>query len=168
MITEATDRQALELMVKSSDENLSEPVKEIAADSGYSSYDNYEYLIKKDKIGYIPDQDFRKEKNKNPYYQDNFKYNQKNVERMREWLKINEGRKRNIQQMWTTKPIFGHLKFNLGYKQFLLRTLEKVKGEFRLMRIGFNLKKMHKIMGVSWINLLTNSGFQCFFFNVSI
>ena len=75
MITEATDRQALELMVKSSDENLSEPVKEIAADSGYSSYDNYEYLIKKDKIGYIPDQDFRKEKNKNPYYQDNFKYN---------------------------------------------------------------------------------------------
>ena len=37
---------------------------------------------------------------------------------MREWLKINEGRKRNIQQMWTTEPIFGHLKFNLGYNNF--------------------------------------------------
>ena len=47
VITSPTDHRALELMVKSSDQNLREQVKEIAADSGYSSYDNYEYLEKK-------------------------------------------------------------------------------------------------------------------------
>ena len=40
----------------------------------------------------------------------------------------------------------GHLKYNLGYRHFFLRSLKKVKGEFRLMCIGWNLKKMHKMM----------------------
>jgi len=196
-------------MVETSDKNLKEPVKEIAADSGYSSYDNYEYLKKNKKIGYIPDKNFRKDLkgNKQPYRQDNFQYDKNNnkyicpegkslnlskirrkdcgyrkfqikiykgkdcpgcskkslctkqeyrtiaredrkelAEQMRKRLQTAEGRKKYTQRMWTTEPIFGHLKFNLGYKQFLLRTLKKVKGEFRLMCIGYNLKKMHKVM----------------------
>ena len=55
VIPEASDRKALELMVKTTDANLVHPVEEIAADAGYSSYDNYEYLEKNNKIGYIPD-----------------------------------------------------------------------------------------------------------------
>jgi transposase len=42
VIAEASDRKALELMVETSDANLAHPVEEIAADAGYSSYDNYE------------------------------------------------------------------------------------------------------------------------------
>ena len=209
VITEATDRQALELMVETSDTNLEENVKEIAADSGYSSYDNYEYLVNNDKTGYIPDQNFRKDlrEDKNTYHQDNFIYKKdldeyicpegktlrlykirrkdygyrnfrkkiykgkdcpnclkksectsqkyrtidiedrkQLLEQMRQRLQTNEGRKKYTERMWTTEPIFGHLKFNLGYRQFLLRTLKKVKGEFRLMCTGYNLKKMHKLM----------------------
>ena len=209
VITDAADCKMSKLMVETADKNLKEPAKEIAADSGYSSYDNYEYLRKNKKIGYIPDQNFRKDLkgNKQPYHQDNFQYDKNNdkyicpegkilelykerrkdygyrkfqikiykgkdcpncskkslctrqkyrtiaredrkqlVEQMRRRLKTDEGRKKYIQRMWTTEPIFGHLKFNLGYKQFLLRTLKKVKGEFRLMCIGYNLKKMHKVM----------------------
>jgi hypothetical protein len=44
VITEASDRKALELIVETSDTNLAHPVEEITADAGYSSYDNYEYL----------------------------------------------------------------------------------------------------------------------------
>ncbi|MDP3980512.1 MAG: IS1182 family transposase [Chlamydiota bacterium] len=209
VITDPADRQALELMVKSSDDNLKEPVLEIAADSGYASYDNYEYLVKNGKTGYIPDQSFRKEiaEGKGPYHQDNFRYDEKQdkyicpegkplelyrirrkdygyrefhqkiykgkgclrckkkiqctkqcyrtimredrrglLEEMRLRLQTEEGRKKYTQRMWTTEPIFGHLKYNLGYRQFLLRTLSKVKGEFRLMCIGFNLKKMNKLL----------------------
>lgn len=209
VITDVSDRKALKLMVETADKNLREPVKEIAADSGYSSYDNYEYLKKNKKIGYIPEQNFRKDLKENTqlYHQDNFQYDKNNdkyicpegkilefikerkkdygyrrfqikvykgkscpncskkslctrqkyrtiaredrkqlVEQMRKRLKTDEGRKKYIQRMWTTELIFGHLKFNLGYKQFLLRTLKKVKGEFRLMCIGYNLKKIHKIM----------------------
>ena len=210
VITDPTDVQALELMVKTADENLGQGVKEVAADSGYSSYDNYEYLDKNDKIGYIPDQKYRKElkqENKAPYSVGNFRYvcekdlylcpenkelelsriRRKNygyrkfqvkiykgkaclkckkkalctkqkyrtiaiedrrelVEQMRNRLQTSVGKQKYIQRLWTTEPIFGHLKFNLGYRQFLLRSLEKVKGEFRLMCIGWNLRKMHKIM----------------------
>ena len=61
VITEASDRKALELMVKTSEANLAQSVEEVAADAGYSSYDNYEYLAKNNKVGYIPDQYLRKD-----------------------------------------------------------------------------------------------------------
>ena len=40
------------------------------------------------------------------------------------------------------EPVFGHLKHNLGYTQFLLRTLPKVQAEFNIMCIAYNLAKM--------------------------
>lgn len=52
-----------------------------------------------------------------------------------------------FKRQYTIEPIFGHLKYNLGYKSFLLRGVEKVGAEFRLMCIGWNLKKMLK-MGI--------------------
>ena len=35
---------------------------------------------------------------------------------------------------------------NLGYRHFLMRGLEKVKAEFRLMCIGYNLIKMNQLL----------------------
>lgn len=46
------------------------------------------------------------------------------------------------KRMSIIEPIFGHLKHNLGYVQFLLRGLEKVKGEFKLMCIAHNTTKI--------------------------
>ena len=208
VISEPSDRKALELMVKTSEANLSQSVKEIAADAGYSSYDNYEYLENNQKTGYIPDQNLRKDsKGKGPYHRDRFSYDPEKdiflcpegkilklskirrkdspyrkfqmkiykakdcpscpkrtlctrqkyrtiniedrkvlVDQMRNRLQTKEGRKKYLQRLWTTEPVFGHLKYNLGYRHFFLRSLEKVKGEFRLMCIGWNLKKMHKLM----------------------
>ena len=45
--------------------------------------------------------------------------------------------------MHTAEPPIGNLKHNLGYRYFLLRGLEKVQGEFNLMCIGHNMKKIH-------------------------
>jgi len=42
VITQASDRKVLERMVETSETNLAQPVKEVAADAGYSSYANYE------------------------------------------------------------------------------------------------------------------------------
>jgi len=54
VMQDPNDRAALEPMVKATEQNLEEPIKEIAADSGYSSYENYEYLSKNNKIRQIP------------------------------------------------------------------------------------------------------------------
>jgi transposase len=66
---------------------------------------------------------------------------------MREKLLSTKGALKYFKRQYTIEPIFGHLKYNLGYRSFLLRGVEKVRAEFKLMCIGWNLKKMLK-MGI--------------------
>ncbi len=63
-------------------------------------------------------------------------------EEMRKKLLSEEGGRIYRKRMHTAEPPFGHLKHNLGYKSFLLRTLDKARGEFKLMCIGYNLTKI--------------------------
>lgn len=44
--------------------------------------------------------------------------------------------------------IFGTIKQSYGYGGFLLRSLEKVKGEFSLMALVYNIKRVQNILGV--------------------
>ncbi|MBU0710282.1 MAG: IS1182 family transposase [Candidatus Omnitrophica bacterium] len=43
------------------------------------------------------------------------------------------------------EPVFGNIKHNLGFRQFLLRGLIKVKAEFMLIAIVHNIKKIAKV-----------------------
>jgi transposase len=45
------------------------------------------------------------------------------------------------------EPVFGNMKFNLGFGRFLLRGLKRARGEFFLMCIAHNLKKMARLLG---------------------
>ena len=60
---------------------------------------------------------------------------------MRQRLLSEEGREKYKKRLYTLETIFGHLKSNLGCKNFLLRRLE-VRGEFKLMCIGYNFRKI--------------------------
>jgi len=64
---------------------------------------------------------------------------------MRKKLLSEEGKLKYLMRQYLIEPVFGHLKYNVGYTHFLLRGLEKVNGEFKLMCIGWNLKKMLKL-----------------------
>ncbi|NOR21077.1 MAG: IS1182 family transposase [Candidatus Aminicenantes bacterium] len=66
------------------------------------------------------------------------------MERMRKKLLTDEGKERYKKRLSTVEPVFGNLKKNLGYRDFQLRGLEKVRGEFQLMCIAHNIKKIHK------------------------
>ena len=72
--TNANDRTALQPAIKTTEEVLKETIKEVIADTGYSSYENYEYLSKNKKTGYIPDQNMTaaQQKNQDKYDQQNF------------------------------------------------------------------------------------------------
>ena len=63
--------------------------------------------------------------------------------KMREKLKSDEGRERYKIRLKTVEPPFGNIKYNLGFRQFSLREQKKVQGEFNLMCIAHNLKKIH-------------------------
>lgn len=67
------------------------------------------------------------------------------LQSMRQKLLSAVGRLERLKRSFIIEPVFGHLKFNLGYRHFLLRGLRKVNAEFKLMCIGWNLKKMARL-----------------------
>lgn len=44
------------------------------------------------------------------------------------------------------EPVIGNMSYNLGFREFFLRGLEKVKGEYALMCIAHNLWKMQNFL----------------------
>ena len=70
---------------------------------------------------------------------------------MRRKLQTKRGRKRYALRMATMEPVFGQIKQARGFRQFLLRGLEKVQGEWSLICTGHNLLKLFKF-GNSIIN----------------
>ena len=61
---------------------------------------------------------------------------------MRRKLRTQRGRQRYALRMGTVEPVFGQIKQARGFRQFLLRGLEKVKLEWKLICAGHNLLKL--------------------------
>lgn len=211
-VTEANDRNQLKPLIEKTESNALVKVNEAAADCGYGSYANYEYLEQREIDGYVPDGNFQQyksgeyQKEENRYHYSNFIYDSASdsyvcpegkrliywktrtnktesrdwnhkvykgrecgacekrplctkakarellidireplLEKMREKLLSDGGKRKYFMRQYTIEPVFGHLKFNTGYRYFLLRGWEKVSAEFKLMCIGWNLKKMLKL-----------------------
>jgi transposase len=57
-------------------------------------------------------------------------------------LKTPEGKKRYALRKQTPEPVFGIIKSVLGFRQFLLRGLDRVRGEWSLVTMAWNMKRM--------------------------
>ena len=64
------------------------------------------------------------------------------VEAMTHRLKTPEGRPLYALRKQTPEPVFGIIKSVLGFRQFSLRGLEKVRGEWSLVTMAWNLERM--------------------------
>jgi len=64
------------------------------------------------------------------------------VEAMAHRLQTPEGKKLYALRKHTPEPVFGIIKSVLGFRQFLLRGLENVKGEWALVTLAWNVKRM--------------------------
>jgi len=67
------------------------------------------------------------------------------IEVMRYRLRTEEGKALYAKRKSTIEPAFGIIKHVLGFRQFLLRGLDSVNGEWDLVCIGYNLKRMHEL-----------------------
>lgn len=66
----------------------------------------------------------------------------KPMQKMEHKLKTKLGRMLYALRKQTVEPVFGIIKSVMGFRQFLLRGLEKVKGEWTLVCLAWNLKRM--------------------------
>lgn len=69
------------------------------------------------------------------------------VEAMCHRLKTKEGRALYAKRKCTVEPVIGIVKSVLGFRQFLLRGLDNVKGEWDLVALAWNLKRMYVLTG---------------------
>jgi transposase len=57
-------------------------------------------------------------------------------------LQTQEGKALYALRKHTPEPVFGIIKAALGFRQFLLRGLDKVRGEWNLVTMAYNLKRL--------------------------
>jgi len=62
---------------------------------------------------------------------------------MREKLSTPQGRRIYRRRATTVEPVFGTIKAAMGFRQFLLRGLERVQLEWKLVCLAYNLKRFH-------------------------
>lgn len=63
--------------------------------------------------------------------------------RLHHRLATREGKALYARRKTTSEPVFGVIKHVLGFRQFLLRGLKAVDGEWNLVSIAWNLRRMH-------------------------
>jgi transposase len=202
------DYEALEELVRQTKENTGDKPSEVLGDSGFSSYENLEYLEEEEIEGYIPDQgmeSIRKGTCQHPeFHKSGFKYDEGGdhfhcpmgkplsfrglqkregkpdlriyrcldclgcerksectkadyrtisldsreslMQKMRDRLESEEGRAKYGKRKWMVEPVFGDMKQNRNYRGLLLRGKLKAMGEFLMMCIAHNVRKIARYL----------------------
>ena len=65
--------------------------------------------------------------------------------RLHHRLATPEGKALYVRRKTTSEPVFGVIKHVLRFRQFLLRGLKAVEGEWSLVSIAWNLRRMHTL-----------------------
>jgi IS5 family transposase len=121
----------------------------LLADTGYFSKANVEKCTKASLVPFIPSS---REKHNLPIME-RFREEPEPlrdataVEAMRHRLQTREGKAVYATRKSTVETVFGIIKQVQGFRQFLLRGLDAVQGEWSLVCIGWNLKRMHALRG---------------------
>jgi IS5 family transposase len=69
------------------------------------------------------------------------------VEQMKHRLQTGAGRQLYALRKQTVEPVFGIIKAAMGFRQFLLRGLAAVSGEWTLVTMAWNIKRMAVMVG---------------------
>jgi len=64
-------------------------------------------------------------------------------------LKTKAGRELYARRKCTVEPVFGIIKAVMGFRQFLFRGVESVRGEWSLVCMAWNLKRLHVLARAS-------------------
>jgi transposase len=146
----ASDAGELLPGVKSVPEELGSPT-EVLADSGYVNADVFDQLRNDGVEPYVPpSRDAAHQRRKHDFRPSKDvpakPLNDLRLRRMRAKLDTDAGRAMYAKRKKTVEPVFGIIKEAMGFRQFLLRGLEKVRGEWGLVCLAYNFKRLHGLI----------------------
>jgi transposase len=147
----ANDKEQIEPMVQVIEQQSGQRLEGLLADSGYCSEKNLEHLATADESGYQIDAYIATGKHKHGEYRQPcprgpLPKNATRVERMKRKLQTKAGRTVYAARKTMAEPVFGQIKQARGFRQFLLRGLAKVRGEWALVCLTHNILKLHRLI----------------------
>jgi len=151
-VTEAAnDKQQLEPMVEAIEQQSGQRPEAILADSGYCSEENLAYLESADqperKIdGFIATGKQKHGEHRLPCKPGPLPKGATKVDRMKRKLQTKVGKAVYAARKCVVEPVFGQIKQARGFRQFLLRGKDKVKGEWALVCLTHNILRLHAAM----------------------
>jgi transposase len=111
---------------------------EVLADAGYRGEATFQTLEARDITAYISlGHETRPAKPPNPAHLA--------TQRMADRLKSDAGRARYRRRKAIVEPVIGWIKEVLGFRRFSLRGVAKARGEWNVVCLAVNLKRLHRI-----------------------
>src|SRR5215472_2311682 len=145
-VTQASnDKQQLVPMVEAVGQQSGQEPQEILTDSGYCSEANLQYLEKKKIAGFIATdrESYRDRQQAGP--RGPLPKGATRVDRMRRKLQTKVGATIYATRKTVAEPVFGQIKQARSFRQFLLRGLRKVQGEWAMICLTHNILKVHHL-----------------------
>lgn len=137
----AADSGELVRMTDAAKDNVGVEPQRVLADSGYRSEANFEALEQRGVEAFVAlgrGETAQRNQAAGP-----------RTRHMSEKLTSRRGRARYKQRKALVEPVFGWIKQALGFRSFLLRGLDKVRGEWRLVCLAVNLKQLGRRLATS-------------------
>jgi transposase len=141
---DANDKGQVEPLTEQMRENTGEAPKQFSADAGYFSEANVSYLSETGIEAYVATQRMKHSDPQSPAPRGRLPRDVTLRERMDRKLRTEAGRAAYAKRKQTVEPVFGQIKEARGFRRFLLRGLEAVRAEWRLICLSHNLLKLHR------------------------
>ena len=146
----ANDKEQLIPMLATMEEQSGQRPDDILADSGYCSEKNLEALDSEENPerrveGYIATERQKHDEYKESCPKGPLSKEATRVDRMRRKLRTKAGKAVYAARKAIVEPVFGQIKQARGFRQFLLRGIDKVRGEWSLVCLTHNILKMYRV-----------------------
>ena len=141
---QANDKQQLLPMMQKVKEQSGQKPTAVLADNGYFSEANLRGAVKMRVEAYVAVGKQKHSQIVPPCPRGPIPKTATLLERMRRKLQTMAGRAIYARRKVIVEPVFGQIKQRQGFRQFLLRGIQKVRGEWALVCMTHNILKVHR------------------------
>jgi transposase len=150
LTNEANDKRQLQPLLEAIERQAGQRPAEVLADSGYCSERNLEYLAsaaapEKAVAAWVAVEKTKRHAEAEAAPRGRPPAGLTRVERMRRKLRTKAGKRVYARRKAIVEPVFGQIKQARGIRQFLLRGLDKARGEWALICATHNILKLHRL-----------------------
>ncbi len=150
VVQTAADANQLEPAVQSVPQSIGK-VEVVLADGAYVNADSFDRLQERKVEVYVPvtgeDQNVRRYDYRPPSQRRHKKVTDPRLVAMREKLARPEGKRIYAKRTSTVEPVFGIIKAVMGFRQFMLRGIQRVQTEWDLVCVAYNIKRLWSLAG---------------------